>query len=427
MQLIVPTVGAELGPTWAQDLNYNFQFLIDQHDHSIGHGVPVTPSGLNISSDLTMQGNSLLFLKANSFVSQGSLLTSLTSLYVSGGNLYYNDSLGHQIQITASGTVNVPPGIFPGLAPPASVFYNSATSSFIFQSDVNIAAVLDVGPIIVRDLIAGSFGITLQAPLLVTDYSLTLPFLPAIQSFMTLDAAGNMAAPWTVDNSTIKIISNQLVVQGSAIPNFQREHAWELNGSYGSLTYPLTNIDSIFIAPYDITIGEIWIYSTSPGSAGTTEFDLKVGSIPGTTWTSIFSTTGKIAATSAFQQITVGAITGTFSAGHTITDGTSGATGVIYSIAGSVLTVNTIVGTFGVGNTITDSTSLAHAPITAITSGYPIWTDNGTIIPALTGITKPVLATTPTTVLAGQAIRFDLIQAMTGGFDARIKIFYTQA
>jgi hypothetical protein len=235
-----------------------------------------------------------------------------------------------------------------------------------------------------------------------------------------------MAAPWTVDNNTIQIVSNQLVVQGSSIPNFQREHAWELNGAYSTLTYPLTNIDSMFIAPYDLTINQVWIYSTAPGTAGITEFDLKRGSIPGTSWTSIFSTTGKIAATSAFQQLTVGTITGTFGVGHTITDGTSGATGVIYAIAGSVLTVNQITGTFGVGNVITDSTSLANAPITVISSNYPLWSDNGSIIPALTGVTKPVLATNPTTILAGQALRFDLISAMTGGFDARIKIFYTQ-
>jgi len=267
MQLLVPTVGQELGPTWAQDLNYNFQTLIDQHDHSIGHGVQITPSGLNINSALTMQGNSLLFLLSGSFVSQGGLLSDLTTVYVSGGNLYYNDNLGNQIQITASGTINVAPGVIPGLNTPASLTYNSALNggTFLFQSDVNTGANLDIASIVIRNLVPNSFGITLQAPVLSLDYSLTLPSRPLVQSFMTLNAAGQMAAPWTVDNNTIgvgpvgSIPSNQIGVRDGGITATQIAANTITNAKLAQMpanTLKGNNTGST-ATPVDLTVSEV--------------------------------------------------------------------------------------------------------------------------------------------------------------------------
>lgn len=50
---------------------------------------------------------------------------------------------------------------------------------------------------------------------------------------------------------------------------------------------------------------------------------------------------------------------GTFTAGETITGGTSGATAKISTISGSTLVINTIIGTFLVGETITGGSSAA--------------------------------------------------------------------
>jgi hypothetical protein len=426
MQLIVPTVGVELGPTWAQDLNYNFQYVLDQHDHSIGAGVQITPSGLNINSDLTFQNNNLLFIRSGSFVSQPGVLSTQTTLYVSGGNLYYNDNLGNQIQITNSGTVNVPPGIFPGLVAPASVAYNSISSSFIFQSNVNTPAILDVGPIIVRNLVANSFGITLQAPILTTDYTLTLPYLPAVQSFMTLDAAGNIAAPWTVDNSTIKVVSNQLVA--SIAPN---EHAWELNGSYPSLTYPLLDIDSVFFAETAISVNTIFIYSGSNGTSGSTTYDLKYMPTPSSPWVSILSQTGIIDAQTALAPgdlSTTG--TGPFVAtclltNHGFQPGESVTiSGVTPSGYNGTFVITAVVPnssfSFNVGSALGNSTVGGF-----VATRSPAYTDAGSIIGPQAGITKPIISIS--LIPAGSLIKWDLLSSMnTGATDARIRIYYTR-
>jgi hypothetical protein len=83
-----------------------------------------------------------------------------------------------------------------------------------------------------------------------------------------------------------------------SIGSSESENSWELNGAYSGLTFPLLNIDSIFLAPYDITINSVWIYNGDAGSGGTTEYDLKVAS-PGGAFATILSTTGKITSAAA--------------------------------------------------------------------------------------------------------------------------------
>lgn len=63
--------------------------------------------------------------------------------------------------------------------------------------------------------------------------------------------------------------------------------------------------------------------------------------------------------------ITYGTLSGTFTAGETVTGGTSGATAKIGVVNGSTsLVVNTIVGTFVAGETITGGSSSATAVVT---------------------------------------------------------------
>jgi hypothetical protein len=114
---------------------------------------------------------------------------------------------------------------------------------------------------------------------------------------MTLDQFGNEAAPWTVDGSTIVISSNQLKVPNTIANNYVTNH-WQLNGTYSGLSYPLSEVDGFCFFNYNATIIAMWIYNVTPGSGGTTEFDLKVAS-PGGSFTSILSTVGSIDSTAA--------------------------------------------------------------------------------------------------------------------------------
>lgn len=298
MNLPVPNVGTEPGPDYALDVN-NALAILDQHTHAPGSGVQINPSGININSALTFNNNYATQVAGLTLTAQ-STLPGLGTLYEAGTDLYFIDGIGNNVRITQAGGIAGAPGSITNLTPPASVTYVSGSQTFVFQSDFDTAANIDVGAVLFRNLTPNSTNaITLMAPpSLTSNSSLTLPLTPAVQSFMTLDAAGVISAPWTVDDSTIKIISNQLVVQGNNIPSSAREHAWELNGPYNSLAMPLLNVDAIFIAPYNINITAVWIYNGTAGSSGTTVFDLKT-KVPGGGYSSILSTTGKITSAAA--------------------------------------------------------------------------------------------------------------------------------
>lgn len=224
MSLPVPVVGVDPGPDWANNVNASFTIL-DGHNHSSGSGVNITPSGININIDLPMNGNNLTLIRSSRYQIQDSPLslgTDLNCTYVSGVDLYYNDGNGNQVRITQSGGVAGSPGSIANLTSPASASYVAGSSTFVWQSAASTPANMDGGSFIFRNITASSNGITISPPnALGSSYSLILPALPGSQSFMTLDASGNMAAPWTVDNSTLAISGSNVIVKPAGITTTQ--------------------------------------------------------------------------------------------------------------------------------------------------------------------------------------------------------------
>lgn len=199
MNLIVPVVSQTIGPEYASQVNESLD-LVDQHDHSTGQGVPITPDGLSISSDLPFNSNNATLLRTTRFSAQSSPLSTGSNsadvgcVYVSGSDLYYNDTSGNQVRLTQSGGVAGSPGSITNLTSPASAAYVSATQSFVWQSNTNVAANLDARSVIFRNSTVSSFGVSVDAPAgLATDYNLVLPNLPAATAFVTLDASGNLS------------------------------------------------------------------------------------------------------------------------------------------------------------------------------------------------------------------------------------------
>lgn len=232
MGLTIPTVSNQPGPQYAVDVNASLT-LIDSHNHTPGSGVQITPSGLDINTDLDFGNNNITGVRSTRYTTQGSPLSlpnDLDCIYVSGVDLYYNDGNGNQVRITQGGGVAGSPGSITNLNPPASASYNSGSSTFIWQSDVNKPANMDMASAIIRNLTTGSNGVTLQAgAALASNYALTLPLLPASQKFMTLDAAGLMSAPWAVDGSTIVVASNVVKVPDQGITANQiQDHSIDL-------------------------------------------------------------------------------------------------------------------------------------------------------------------------------------------------------
>lgn len=200
MSLIIPGVGTEPGPTWASDLNSSLGIL-DQHNHSAGQGVPITPAGMNINADLSINNNNLTLLKTVNFNSQLSFIPgiapNLGCIYVAGNELYYNDESGNVVQITNVGSVNAGAGSITGLpSGTASASYSAGSQTFIWQSATSTAANMDMGSITLREVSPGANGITISSPgSLAADYSLTLPAaLPGSTVFLTLDNSGNIGA-----------------------------------------------------------------------------------------------------------------------------------------------------------------------------------------------------------------------------------------
>jgi len=224
MGMLLPIVSTTVGPLYAFENNQAFS-VIDSHNHAPGNGAPIPTSALSIDADLPINSFNVTLIRSSRYtsnVSPLSLPSDIRSVYVVGGDLYYNNGIGQQIQITAGAALNATTvgGIGGDYATSsASVFYTSFSSTFTFWSAVNTPAIIDVGPITIREVALSPFGITLNSPsALSADYSLTLPnALPASTKIMTLDNAGNIAAVYGVDNSTIEVASNVIRVKAQGI------------------------------------------------------------------------------------------------------------------------------------------------------------------------------------------------------------------
>jgi hypothetical protein len=198
MDLIIPVVSSEPGPQYASEINTALE-TIDSHDHSNGKGVPVTPSGMSITSDLSMINNHLTNTQSVRFTSLGAVLSGasdLRSVYSVGADLYYNDGNGNNIRMTQSGGVAGSPGSITNLTSPAAVTYVSASTKFVFQSAANTAADLDARSVIFRNSAASSYGVTLTAPPAMTsDTNISLPNIPSVTSFLLIANTGAIATP----------------------------------------------------------------------------------------------------------------------------------------------------------------------------------------------------------------------------------------
>ncbi len=198
MQLPIPTVGSEQGPQYAFDIN-TCMGLIDTHDHSPGRGVKITPAGLNINSALNLQSNLLQNATGISFTAQNSVSSVIQSLSVSPGtesptplqDLWYTDSAGNQIQITAGGQ------LAPVATTVSGISYSTGTFSFKQTQDALplVPANLDVGSVIIRPNTASTTnGVKLQNNAgIASQYNFIFPAaLPSAAAFMTLDNSGNV-------------------------------------------------------------------------------------------------------------------------------------------------------------------------------------------------------------------------------------------
>lgn len=196
MLLPIPSVGSQPGPDFAFNVNQALT-LIDQHDHSPGKGIQITPAGMNINADLTLNDNNLTNANSIVFDAQGSPDATLLSLYVAPGtesptpinDLWFTDGVGNPVQLTSNGLVNATIASLPG----ESYAFGTFTWRQVFPDLVGAPANFDIGSITLRpNIVATTFGITLNASNIITSYDWIFPAalpIPA-NSFLTLTSAG---------------------------------------------------------------------------------------------------------------------------------------------------------------------------------------------------------------------------------------------
>lgn len=265
MNLSIPTVGQEPGPQYAFDVNTSLT-LIDQHDHSPGRGVQITPAGLNINTSLDMQDNDLT--NSNNIVFDAQTSSSvLQALYVKPGtetppieDLWYNDSNGTPVQLTSNGLVNATIASLPGESfAGGTFFWKQGTGS-------TTPANFDIGSITIRPNIAlTTFGVTVTPPSAISSaYNIALPLLPASPSFLTIDNSGNITASPT----TASFLPNNAGAQGY----FYRQ------SSTGAPTWQTLNTTiQVKTSNYTATFVDDLILCSNSGSGFTVTLPTAVG------------------------------------------------------------------------------------------------------------------------------------------------------
>lgn len=138
MVLILPDVSVTIGPAYATQNNSAFT-LVDSHDHTAGKGVLIPTAGININADLEFNSNAALELQKVGFDNLGALLTGNRFLQVFGGEIYFNDGSGNQVQITSGGSLDITSSGGIGgdyTSAGASLIYTDASRTYTFRDGV---------------------------------------------------------------------------------------------------------------------------------------------------------------------------------------------------------------------------------------------------------------------------------------------------
>lgn len=253
MNLIVPGVGSEPGPNWAQEVNSDLA-IIDSHNHSSGQGIQVQPNGLNINADLTFLGNNAINLKSARFTAQLAAIPNsapnVGCVYVTGNELYYNDVTGgNQIQITKNGNVNSGAGSISGL--PFSGAASYAGGTYTWEGGTSgspFPATMSNGPVQISPTASFATSVTIQAySALAASYTITLPTaLPLSNgSFLTSDTSGNLSYS-SVDFATLTISGGILSVNTAGIQTANIADGAVTNVKLGPLNYFKTSSSGTF-------------------------------------------------------------------------------------------------------------------------------------------------------------------------------------
>lgn len=194
MNLPVPVPTVDPGPDYANNEVQCFN-TIDAHNHTPGNGVQITPAGLNINSTLDLQNQTLNNVGQINLTSQ-SVVSTISTIFEQGVDLYFNDGNGNSIRITQNGAVSGSTGTITGLpSGTASASYQSISGTFQFQSATNTPANITGATVSIAPQVASANSISLAAPNpLSSSYQFTFPNgTPTNSSFLKTDSSGTLS------------------------------------------------------------------------------------------------------------------------------------------------------------------------------------------------------------------------------------------
>jgi hypothetical protein len=228
MLMDLPTEG-DTADEWDTKLNVALTSRNDVHDHTTGFGVRVPTAGIKINADLTFLESAVYYaakdVKAIDFQpsAAGGMTGYSSALFVSSSdnNLYFRNSAGNNVQITAAGTLNIAiAGAIGGdyASVSALLAYNDAAERYTFETKV----AREWADVAHADLDLYQHGLSaaitnrvkLRSPAaLAASYDITFwSALPGAQNLVQLSATGQLLASNTI-TSTITLSANQNIIQ----------------------------------------------------------------------------------------------------------------------------------------------------------------------------------------------------------------------
>ena len=226
MGMTLPSVSVTVGPTYATQINTALD-VIDDHDHSSGNGVLITPAGLNINADLNFNSNDPYNLRSARFDTQSAALavgTDIRCVYVVNGDLYYNNSSGTAVQITSGSGLNASSigGIGGDYATStASVSYSNTTKVFSFTQSSGVTAFIACGSLKIYENVSSANPVTLASPTsLAGAVTSTLPSVTGTLATLA-NTSQTFAGATTFSNATLTFsaltASRLLALDGSKV------------------------------------------------------------------------------------------------------------------------------------------------------------------------------------------------------------------
>lgn len=279
MALVLPEVSITAGPQWATLLNAAFT-RIDAHDHSPGNGVLITPSGLNITADLSFVNNNATNLRTVRLTPNNTfspVAADRNCLYALGGELYYIDASGNNVQITLNGTIDVSNAITALSIKDSGFFvqyFGDTTRQFRFNASAIPTGTTRI--LSVPDSGGNDTFVTQGAAQTLTNKTLTSSTIatPSITTAANITAVTAPAAPAAgTANIYVSSVDGQLHLQNSAgvdtaIGAGSSTGKNYLQSYYGFTLNPLTGAATSLTTAGNRTTSQ-GVFGTSTASAAT--------------------------------------------------------------------------------------------------------------------------------------------------------------